>query len=88
MSADRAALPTERSIRCEGWMVSTCVHSKPGELNGCVTIFGKINSDEAGPQSYSIMPCSRISCRVPRRECRSWPDDVTRSSTGIWELLG
>ena len=30
------------------------VDARPGELNGCVTVFDKANSDDAGPQWLSI----------------------------------
>ncbi|OZC62787.1 hypothetical protein CH267_00035 [Rhodococcus sp. 06-621-2] len=30
------------------------VDTRPGELNGCVTVFDKVNSDDAGPQWLSI----------------------------------
>lgn len=30
------------------------VDTRPGELNGCVTVFDKVDSDDAGPQWFSI----------------------------------
>lgn len=30
------------------------VDTRPGELNGCITVFDKVNSDDAGPQWNSI----------------------------------
>lgn len=30
------------------------VDTRPGELSGCVTVFDKVDSDDAGPQWHSI----------------------------------